>query len=130
MLLRKYMSLLGIGAAKIDLLLEKDSYKPGESVKGIFLIKGGTIEQKICRIECDLVKFDKEDQKEHVIDSTMVLTSKKIQSEGTMELVFQFQLAEDLPASCNRINYRFKTRMCFDEGVQSEDHDLINIISD
>ena len=47
MILRKYMALIGIGSAKIDLILEKVSYKPGEQVKGYFMVKGGTIEQQL-----------------------------------------------------------------------------------
>ena len=47
LILRKYMSMLGIGSAKIDLQLPKLQYTPGENVSGIFLIEGGTIEQQI-----------------------------------------------------------------------------------
>ena len=58
MLLRKYMSLLGVGSAQIDLILEKDILKPGDSVNGHFLIKGGTIDQQLKQIDCHLVMKD------------------------------------------------------------------------
>jgi sporulation-control protein len=127
MLLRKYMSLLGIGSATIDLILPKDSYYPGEFINGCFLIKGGTVNQNIRRIECDLVMKDLVTNNEKVIDTVTVLSSKQIESGSTSELSFTFKLAEYLPISSDIRSYRFKTRLTFDEGVESKDQDTIQI---
>ena len=43
MLLRKMLSLIGVGSTQIDLVLEKETYKPSEQVRGQFIIKGGTM---------------------------------------------------------------------------------------
>ncbi|MEK3646088.1 sporulation protein [Aeribacillus sp. FSL M8-0235] len=40
MLLRKYMSKIGIGSATVDLVLDKETYSPGEKVTGTLYIKG------------------------------------------------------------------------------------------
>ena len=122
------MSLLGIGAARIDLILPKDSYKPGEDINGTFLIKGGTIEQKIRRIDCDLVMMVESTGEELVIDSTTILTSKKINSEETNKSPFTFTLPDTVPITTKDISYRFKTRLTFNEGVESRDQDTIKII--
>lgn len=128
MILRKYMSLLGIGSARIDLILPKDSYYPGEYINGTFLIKGGTIEQQLKRIECDLIMTNPSSRIEKVIDTTTVLTSKLIESEETNQVSFTFKLAENLPYSSDERFYHFKTRLTFNEGVESKDQDVIHIV--
>ncbi|WP_273124047.1 sporulation protein [Metabacillus sp. HB246100] len=127
MLLRKYMSLLGVGSALIDLILPKSHYHKGELIKGHFLIKGGTIEQRLRRIECDLMRIDHKIEKETVVDTVTILSSKVIHSEETNHLHFTFQLPETLTPSSQSISYRFKTRLVFNEGVESKDLDIIYV---
>ncbi|RFU68956.1 sporulation protein [Peribacillus saganii] len=128
MLLRKYMSLLGIGSAKIDLILEKDTYKAGNPVHGYFQVMGGTIEQQIRRIDCDLVMTDKAEGSETVIDTTTMLSTSRIHSEETNKIPFAFQLPASITVSNEDISYRFKTRLTFNEGVKSIDQDIIQIV--
>jgi sporulation-control protein len=123
------MSLLGVGSATIDLILPKDTYHPGEFIKGIFMIKGGTVDQQIKRIDCDLLMTDLTNGNEKVIDTTTILTSKLIQSEECTKLTFTFKLADQMPISSDERLYRFKTRLTFNEGVESKDQDIIQIIS-
>ncbi len=122
------MSLLGIGSAQIDLILPKEAYRPGEYIKGYFLINGGTIEQKIRQIDCDLVMLDQSTGKENVIDTTCILSSKLISSEEFNKIPFTFNLPDSVPVSSEDISYQFKTRLTFDEGVTSRDQDIIQII--
>ncbi|MHC0039109.1 sporulation protein [Pseudoneobacillus sp. C159] len=129
MILRKYMSLLGIGSATIDLTLPNEHYKPGEIINGFFLIKGGTIEQQLQRIDCDLVMTDLTTGNEKVIDTTTIYTTKQIQAEERSQLSFTFKLPEELPCSTPERSYHFKTRLTFDEGVESKDQDVITIFA-
>lgn len=122
------MSLLGIGSGKIDLILQKETYKPGELVHGYFSIEGGTIEQKLKRIECDLLLTDKAIGIEKVIDTTTILTLRSIDSEESYNIPFNFQLPASMVASTDELSYRFQTRMVFNEGVTSQDQDIIQII--
>lgn len=127
MMLRKYMSLLGIGSAKVDLIIDENVYRPGEIVNGYFLLKGGTIEQKIKRIESDLVQINKSLDTEKVIGSTTILTSQQIDSEEQSKTPFTFLLPESLEDTTPDVSYRFKTRLIFNEGVKSLDQDHITI---
>lgn len=127
MILRRYMSLLGIGAAKIDLRLDKTHFQSGECVTGFFHIKGGTIEQQVKRIECDLVMRNELEDKEEVIETFTIYTSQMIESEAHNKLDFRLTLPLNLTQSSANVIYRFKTRMIFDEGVKSEDQDRIFI---
>ncbi|MBM7605511.1 sporulation-control protein [Metabacillus crassostreae] len=128
MLLRKYMSLLGIGSAIIDLILPKDRYCKGELISGHFYIKGGTIEQQLRRIDSDLVLIDKSTNVEKVIDSTTILSTKLINAQEANKISFTFKLPEDIPPSSDDISYRFKTRLTFNEGVESRDQDIIQVV--
>ncbi|MBT2758749.1 sporulation protein [Mesobacillus foraminis] len=128
MILRKYMSLLGIGSAKIDLILQEDTYKPGEMVHGYFLIKGGTIEQQLKRIECDLVMVDTEADEERIMDTVTILTSTLIESQAANQISLTFRLPDSARPSSETLSYRFKTRLVFSEGVESIDQDAIKIV--
>ncbi|MGP6149347.1 sporulation protein [Priestia flexa] len=127
MILRKYMSLLGVGSAQIDLILSKDQYCKDESVKGEFHLKGGIVEQEITRIECDLIVTDHQSKEEVMIGSTSLLTSRKIKNGHLEKLPFTFDLPTELLPSNDKRSYRFKTRLTFSEGVESKDQDQITI---
>lgn len=127
MILRKYMSLLGIGSAKIDLVLERVAYKPGDPVHGYFHIKGGTIEQQLKRIDCDFVIADKTEMQK-VIDTKTILTTTRINPEESNKISFAFQLPASVLASTEDLSYRFRTRLTFNEGVHSSDQDVIQIV--
>lgn len=122
------MSLLGIGSAQIDLILPKETYRPDEHINGYFLIKGGTIEQQLKRIDCDLVMINHSTGLEQVIDTTVILTSRLIYSEESNKLPFTFKLPASIPISTKEISYCFRTKLTFDEGIQSKDQDIIQII--
>lgn len=122
------MSLLGIGSAKIDLKLDQITFQPGERATGHFFITGGVIEQQLKRIECDLVLTDKDNEVEEVIHTTTILTTKMIESEEINRVNFNFDLPRNIQASSKNINYRFKTKMIFKEGIKSEDQDEIIIL--
>ncbi len=120
------MSLVGIGSAKIDLILEKETYTPGEQIMGYFLLKGGLIDQQLKRIDCDLVKV--ENGKEYMLDSTSILTSRSLESEESNKIPFSFILPTSLPVSTEDTSYRFKTKLTFTEGVESIDQDIIRVV--
>lgn len=122
------MSNLGIGSARIDLILEKDTYRPGEHISGFFLLKGGTIDQLIKRIDCDLVIVNR-GKVEEVVDSTTIYTSTLIHTNEVNKISFKFKLPETIHVSNADHVYRFKTKLTFNEGVQSNDQDIIHIVS-
>lgn len=128
MILRKYMSILGIGSAQIDLILTKEEFSPGECVKGYFLIKGGVIEQQLKRIDCDLVAADLSAGSENVLETSNILTSKQIAAEEQNRIDFVFRLPQNLTESNDERSYFFNTRLVFNEGVISKDQDFITVV--
>ena len=130
MLLRKMLSLIGVGSTQIDLVLEKETYKPSEQVRGQFIIKGGTIEQQLKRIDCDLVMVDEQEERKEVIDYLTILLTDKITPDCDKSIPFTFQLSDHVQETKGTRSYRFKTRLSFKEGVESIDTDAIRIIRD
>jgi sporulation-control protein len=128
MILRKYMSLFGIGSAKIDLVLPKTSFRQGELLHGYFFLEGGIIEQKLKRVECDLVMIDKNGKEEMLIDSTTVLKSDIIRADECNKLSFTYRIPMGVPFSEGGVRYLFKTKLTFDQGVESVDEDYISIV--
>lgn len=122
------MSLLGIGSARIDLTLPKQTYKAGECIQGYFIIKGGTIDQKAKRFDCDLVMTERSSGLEKIINTTTILTSKLIHSEEVYKISFTLKIPATVQVSTEEVSYRFKTKLTFKEGVASKDQDSIHII--
>ncbi|MGJ7922378.1 sporulation protein [Neobacillus sp. LXY-4] len=128
MMLRKYMSLIGIGSARVDLIIDKNKYRAGETVTGRFKLMGGTVEQQIRRIECDFVKTNNHTEEEETIGTVTILTSQQIDSGEHSQASFQFTLPSDIELTTQNISYHFKSKLIFDEGVKSLDFDPIFII--
>lgn len=128
MMLRKYMSLMGIGSAQVDLIINKNIYRQAETVEGHFNLIGGTVEQKIKRIECDLIKMNPVTEAEEVIDSVTILTAQQIESGEHSQIEFQFMLPKSIEYTSQTVSYHFKTKLIFNEGVKSLDHDPIFIV--
>jgi sporulation-control protein len=128
MLLRKYVSMFGVGAAKIDLVLPKATFYPGEPLNGYFLLEGGIVKQKLRRIDCDLVLVDKHSN-EKTIDTTTIYKSDELEPDETNKLNFVYRLPKQLKANENGDRYFFKTKLTFDKGVESQDEDWITVIA-
>ncbi|OIU71976.1 sporulation protein [Rossellomorea aquimaris] len=128
MLLRKYASMFGVGSAKIDLILPKTEFSPGELLHGYFILKGGIVKQKVRRIDCDLIMVDKQ-ATEKIIDSTTILKSEDLAPDETNRLNFVYRIPKTLQTGQNGIRYLFKTKLTFDKGVESLDEDWIIVVT-
>ncbi|MFD6442813.1 sporulation protein [Peribacillus sp. NPDC060186] len=130
MILRKSLLLLGIGSAQIDLILPKNTYKSGELIKGYFLIKGGTQEQRIRRIECDLIMDTHSTGMENILKTITILTSSEIDSGESNEIPFNFRLPTLNNPYMQEVSYRLKTSLILDKGIIGKDDDWILIDSE
>lgn len=127
-MLRKYMSLLGIGAAKIDLVLPKETYQAGEKIEACFFIQGGTVAQQIARIECDLLLENHLKETSQLIEASTIFSSRVILADELNKVPFAFSLPEAPPLPDKNESYRFKTKLVFDKGTESIDQDWIKIV--
>lgn len=129
MLLGKYMCKIGVGTAKIDLVLKDDTYCLGDMIKGEYIINGGFFEQRLKRIESDLVQTSANDDRQKVIHTNTILSSTVIGAQEKKVMGFSFKLPSTLEPTDNQVSYKFITRLVFTDGVSSVDHDEIFIVT-
>lgn len=130
----KVFASVGIGAARVDTKLEKDTLTPGDQVKGVVEIQGGNIEQQVDEIYLALhTTYVKEsDDKKYTvsaqIDRFRLVDSFTIQPNERKEIPFAFQLPTDTPISLGRTKLWVTTGLDIKNAVDPTDKDYINVV--
>ncbi|WP_442594177.1 sporulation protein [Neobacillus sp. D3-1R] len=130
----KVFASVGIGAAKVDTKLEKDTLTLGEQVKGVVQIQGGNIEQKVDEIYLSLnTTYVKEsDDKKYTvsaqIDRFRLVDSFTIQPNERKEIPFSFVLPNDTPISLGRTKVWVNTGLDIKSAVDPTDKDYIRVV--
>lgn len=125
---KKMMAILGKGAAKIDLVLFQADVPLGGQVKGELVLKGGTVEQVINKIEVELY-FElktKDDKKiTHLIAVIPYQASFVIQPKQERVVPFELPIPEDLLVSSPTASYYLSTHLDIQGGIDASDRDEI-----
>jgi sporulation-control protein len=124
----KLMCRFGIGATKIDLVLNKKEFCPGDVIKGEYELTGGRVEQKLKRIETDLLQYDQNSDRSSVLHHNTILSSSTMKANEQRTIHFSCRLSDSFPPSSDNVSYKFVTRLVFDDGVNSVDHDEFQIV--
>lgn len=122
------MCRFGIGATKIDLVLNKKEFCPGDVIKGEYELTGGRVEQKLKRIETDLLQYDQNSDRSSVLHHNTILSSSTMKANEQRTIHFSCRLSDSFPPSSDNVSYKFVTRLVFDDGVNSVDHDEFQIV--
>lgn len=127
---KKVLATMGVGSAEVDLILQKQDYEPGETLKGEFFIKGGTVEQKINNIAVALaMKANINDRPASRKMATIpVVSSFAIQPNEQKTFPFSYELPEQLPISSPFVAYGIATRLDIAGGRDHRDYDRIRIL--
>ncbi|UOE76185.1 sporulation protein [Parageobacillus thermoglucosidasius] len=127
---KKLLSKLGVGAAKVDLVLHHPRVRVGEQLKGEFLIEGGTVEQHIRKLEVELQLMVQADGKayQRTVAVIPVSSSFTIHPGERKALPFSYVLPLHLPITRPRVRYAFVTRLDIADGVDAFDQDAIDIL--
>ncbi|MFA0812751.1 sporulation protein [Microbulbifer epialgicus] len=135
---QKLKASLGIGAAKVDTLLESSSLLQGGVVKGNIEIVGGDVEQQIDAINlklCTEVKVETDDgdsYQQFVLDQIQALEPFSIGVNETKQVPFELKLNDETPitalnASKNRCRVWLETTLDIDFALDPKDRDLLQI---
>ncbi|MFH7820505.1 sporulation protein [Neobacillus thermocopriae] len=130
----KVFASIGIGSATVDTKMEKDTYMPGETVKGVVEIKGGKVEQKVDEIYLTLnsTYLKESDDKKYtvtaVIERIKLITPFTIGVNQRKEIPFSFQLPYDTPLSIGRTKVWVSTGLDIKGGVDPSDKDFLKIV--
>ncbi|WP_202915191.1 sporulation protein [Paenibacillus paridis] len=130
----RFLASIGIGSAKIDTLLEKARYSPGEEVRGVVKIQGGSVEQKIETIQLSVMtEYIRESNdnkiKQHgEVGRYQVSAPFTLQSGESREVPFSFRLPHQTPLTIGRAPVWVKTELDVRGGIDPGDNDRIDVI--
>lgn len=130
----RFLASIGIGSAKIDTLLEKARYSPGETVQGIVKISGGNVEQRIETIQLSVMTQyirESNDQKYTTngeVGRFHVSAPFTLQAGQNLEVPFSFQLPHQTPLTIGRTPVWVKTELDVRGGVDPGDNDKIEVV--
>jgi sporulation-control protein len=125
-LISKLLSFFRIGP-QVDLVLQSGEMQPGETVVGVFYLKGGLFKHRVKRLECYLVKESLGVEPELVDEVTTILMSKTITNKDQEEVQFSYEIPKKIKPTNNTTSYRFHTLLVLKNNTQSKDFDEIVI---
>ncbi|MGA8941917.1 MAG: sporulation protein, partial [Thermoactinomyces sp.] len=133
-MIKNFLASLGVGAAKIDLVLDTSTLTMGEPVSGKIHLQGGEAEQQIEGLNvhfCLASSYKKGDQVRHVNETiaTIPIDNEKfiIYPGEKKEYDFYFKCPEGLPISSINTRYFFKTDLEIRSGIDAQDRDFISV---
>ncbi|MCA1022788.1 sporulation protein [Halobacillus litoralis] len=126
-MLAKLFSWVKTGFPKVDLVLSGHQFKPGDSVKGSFHVKGGLTHQTIQRLECDLFKRETGRKPAFIQPITTILMNRELDSNEETQYPFHFVLPEDMDQTSPDISYVLQTKLVLGNNRKTSDSDEIQI---
>ncbi|GEN32936.1 sporulation protein [Aneurinibacillus danicus] len=126
---KKMMAKIGIGSAKVDLILKQNEYTLGDKVEGEVILQGGSVAQELNKIDVDFVLHLRTKQKEYrqVVSTISIPIMKTLRAGERQTIPFTYDLPKDLLVSSHMVAYYFATNLDIAAGVDSKDNDYIRV---
>ncbi|TMN44900.1 sporulation protein [Pseudoalteromonas sp. S2755] len=135
---KKILASVGIGAAKVDTVLETEHLHPGQKFQAQIVVKGGDVSQEVTGLELALmtrVKVEGEDGEyfsNHVIDRWRVGNNFTIGPGEEKVIPFEARLHSETPiteinAGFNRCHVWIETGLDIDLAIDPSDKDALHI---
>jgi sporulation-control protein len=130
----RFLASVGIGAAQVNTMLQKDKYTIGEEVRGVVKIIGGEVEQSIDEIYISLMTQYKREINDKKVTETVpiakFLISKPfiIKPREQLDLNFSFVLPNGTPITNKRTPVWLVTGLDIKNAVDPKDEDLIEVL--
>ncbi|PYI53812.1 sporulation protein [Paenibacillus flagellatus] len=132
-LFNRMLASIGIGGAKVDTKLERGEYAPGEEVRGVVHIRGGSVEQEIGSIYIlVMTQYVKEhdDRKyteNYALAKIRVSDRMTLRANDSVEVPFAFELPVDTPATIGGQPVWLRTGLDIEMAVDPSDDDAIRV---
>ncbi|MCF7518485.1 MULTISPECIES: sporulation protein [Pseudoalteromonas] len=135
---KKILASVGIGAAKVDTVLETEHLQPGQKFNAVIVIKGGDVEQDITGLDLALmtrVKVEGEDGEyftNHVIEKWRITDVGTIAAGEERHIPFEARLHSETPiteinAGYNQSHVWLETGLDIDMALDPTDRDSLHI---
>ncbi len=134
----KLKASLGIGAAKVDTVLDSMAVEQGESIKGVVHIQGGDVEQQIDAINlklCTEVKVESDNgvsYQEFILGQLQAVQPFVIGANEQKQVPFELKLHEETPVTAlnaikNRCHVWLETTLDIDFAIDPKDRDYVEV---
>ncbi|KAF1085438.1 Sporulation-control protein spo0M [Sporotomaculum syntrophicum] len=124
-MLKRLLASFGIGSSKVNLVLDKQEFSIGESLRGRIIVEGGNIDQEINTLDVEVVmKFTikgKEFSKK--VDTIRVAGNFYTKAKATQEVPFEHYLPFHYPISKGSVSYHLVTKMDIAKSADTGDTD-------
>ncbi|HET7657579.1 MAG TPA: sporulation protein [Bacillales bacterium] len=130
----KLKASLGIGAAVVDTVIDKDTYEQEESVTGVVKVKGGKVKQLVNGIELSLLTTvivegeDSEYFEEYCLKKVTISENTEIEPEKDWEKSFSMKLPENTPLTDEEMKVWVRTEVDIARGMDPVDVDPLTIL--
>ncbi|HAS6192339.1 sporulation protein [Vibrio vulnificus] len=135
---KKLKASLGIGAAKVDTILDEMSVQQGQTLKGQVHIQGGDVEQKIDAITVKLnteVKVESDSGVSYqtfTIDKIQAVEPFVIQAGEQKSVAFELKLHDETPVTAvnalkNQCHVWLETSLDIEFAIDPRDRDFIDV---
>ncbi len=131
--IKRALASVGIGAAQVDTVLERDRVQPGETLGGTVYVRGGNQAQRIEHIYISLMtrylkkSGDNEHHVDYVLSETRVQESFEMGAGQNRELPFSLPVPWETPLSVGRSSVWVKTGLSVSMALDPSDHDTLRV---
>lgn len=142
-LMKRMLASVGIGAAKVDTIVQGDRFAPGDTLDAVVKVMGGKTEQQIdslyfsvcCNYEATRETEDDEgDETEVTVTETAVLEKFKVSEAfaigpgDTEEIPLSFQLPFQTPLTLGKTKVWIATGLDIKKAIDPGDTDYIEVV--
>jgi sporulation-control protein len=130
----KVLASIGIGNTRVDTKLEKDTFRPGDTVSGAVSVSGGSVAQKVDEIYLSInTTYVKEhDDRKHTqvatINRIRINEPFEIGPNETKEIPFSFNLPIETPLTYGKTKVWVSTGLEIKNAVDPTDEDFIKVV--
>jgi len=125
------MASVGIGAARVDLIPDRQEYRLGEELKGKLVVFSGDLDQQVDMIYLHL-KMEARQGDEHIVrnlDSVKITDGFTIAANSPQrEFTFSYRLPYGIPVSSSRIRYTLSVGMDIKNALDPRDVEPVRIL--
>jgi sporulation-control protein len=132
--MKKMLSSIGIGSAKVDAQLHQDELRAGEKVTGDVVITGGNLDQEISSIYLAVMTTyekevnDNKVKKDAVVGQFKISEGLMIKASETESIPFEFELPVDTPVSIGNSKVWLQTGLDIKNAVDPSDRDYVHVL--
>jgi sporulation-control protein len=130
-LLKKWMAKLGVGAATVDLRLDRPAYRLGETITGAIRIEGGSVEQRISELSVLLMMkvYVQGQEVTRPVQTYPVSRNFTVQPKPfVQEIPFAFELPAGLAVSTPSVQYYLHTKLDVERALDPTDLDAVQVL--